>query len=163
MVQILQKAPIWVWPLFFTLIALGLRMTRSRSVPPQPVIIISTVMLCLSVYGVISVFQGSALSLLAWILVLNLTLQICRRMAYPTGWQFDAHTRRMQVPGSWLPMVLFVSIFFLKFAVGAALAMQPALATQLGFALAVSASYGLFSGIFAARALHALHISRRVT
>jgi hypothetical protein len=139
---------------------LGFRMARTRSVPPQPVIIISLAMLCLSGYGVLAAFQGSALALLAWASMLSLTLLSCQRLGYPNGWQFDAQARRMHVPGSWMPMVLFLSIFSIKFAVGATLGMRPALAQQAQFALPVSALYGLLSGIFAARALHALRLSR---
>ncbi len=161
MTLILQKVPLWVWPLFFTLIVFGLRMARTRNVPPQPVIVISTVMLCLSGYSVISAFKGSLPAMLVWAFMLCLALLICQRMGYPKGWLFDADTRRMHVPGSWLPMVLFMTIFFIKFSVGMTLAIQPALAFQSEFTVVVSALYGLLSGIFAARALHALRISRR--
>jgi hypothetical protein len=161
MLQIFQKAPFWVWPLFLVLIALGLRQARSRSVPPQPVIVISTAMLCLSGYGVISAFQGSAVALMAWAGMLSLTLLGCQKMGYPQGWQFDAQARRMHVPGSWLPMALYLAIFSIKFAVGAALAIQPSLAQKAQFALPVSTLYGLLSGIFAARALHALRLTRK--
>lgn len=163
MTQIFQKAPVWVWPLLLVLISVGLMQSRTRSVPPLPIIVISSAMLCLSGYGVISAFQGSALALLAWTGMLSLTLIICQKMSYPQGWRFDTNTRRMHVPGSWLPMALFLSIFFIKFAVGAALGLSPELAKQITFALPVSALYGLLSGIFAARARHALRISRGIT
>ncbi len=159
-IQIIEKAPIWVWPLLLVLITLGLRMSRSRSVPPRPVIIISSAMLCVSGYGVISAFQGLAPALMAWLAMLSIVLLLCQKMGYPRGWQFESSTQLMHVPGSWLPMVLFISIFLIKFAVGAALSLRSELAQQLGFALSVSALYGLLSGIFAARAMHALRISR---
>lgn len=162
MSDIVLKAPIWVWPLLLVLIALGFMQSRSRTVPPQPVIAISTAMLCLSAYGVITSFQGSVLALMVWFKLLSITLLICRKMGYPQGWQFDALSGRMQVPGSWLPMALFLGIFLTKFAVGAALAIHPALAVRPQFALPICALYGLLSGIFAARALHALRISRGV-
>jgi hypothetical protein len=163
MLQIFQKAPIWVWPLFLILIALGFKQSRSRSVPPQPLIIISTAMLCLSGYGVISAFQGSALALMAWAGMLSLTLLTCQKMGYPQGWQFDAQARRMHVPSSWLPMALYLAIFSIKFAMGAMPVIRPSLSQQAHFALPVSALYGLLSGIFAARALHALRISRKAS
>ncbi len=161
MMQIFQKAPVWVWPLFLVLIALGLRQARSRTVPPLPVIIISSAMLCLSGYGVASAFLGSAWALLAWASVLVMTLLICQKMGYPQGWQFDTPTQRMHIPGSWLPLALFLAIFLIKFAVGVTLAIRPELARQLQFALPVCALYGLLSGIFAARAWHALRLSRQ--
>lgn len=160
MIQIFQHAPIWVWPLFLVLIALGLRQVRSRSVPPMPVIVISGAMLLLSGYGVISAFKGSAWALLAWAGMLASTLLICQRMGYPQGWQLDIYTQRLQIPGSWLPLALFMAIFLIKFAVGATLSMRPELAQQMQFALPISAMYGLLSGLFAARSWHALRLSR---
>jgi hypothetical protein len=159
MITVFQKAPIWIGPLFLVLMALGLHMARSRSVPPQPVIIISTAMLCLSGYGVISAFQGALLALLAWAGMLGLTLMVCQKMGYPRGWQFDAHIRCLHVPGSWLPLVLFMTIFLIKFCVGVMLGMYPDLAIQAYFSLPISAIYGLISGIFAARSLRAMRLS----
>jgi len=45
-----------------------------------------------------------------------------------------------------------MGIFFTKYAVGVTLALQPALARDLPVALALSAVYGAFSGVFLARA-----------
>jgi hypothetical protein len=162
MSQILLKAPIWVWPLFAVLLAAGMRMSRSRIVRPQPVIIISSLMLLFSGYGVVSAFQGSALALLVWAGMLGLSLVLCHRLSYPQGWLFDQQTQRMHVPGSWLPLVLFMTIFFIKFTVQSFLLIQPDFSTQPLLALPVSAIYGLLSGIFAARAWHALRISRKM-
>lgn len=161
MTAIFQRTPFWVWPLLLVLIAAGLRLSRTRSVPPTPVIVISGVMLSVSLLGVISVFHASALALLAWLSLLVLTLIACRQWGYPRGWHYDAHTKRLHVPGSWWPMILFLLIFSLKFAVGMALSLRPQWALQTRFLLPVSALYGLLSGIFAARAWHALHISRQ--
>jgi hypothetical protein len=161
MTHILQRAPVWIWPLFLFLLLGGLRMTRTRSMPPLPVIIISSAMLCLSCFGVLSAFQGSALALLAWAGMLAAVLLTCQKLGYPQGWQFDATTRRIHVPGSWLPLALFMSIFLIKFSVSALLAMHPAYAQNLSFSLMVSAVYGALSGIFAARSWHALRISRK--
>jgi hypothetical protein len=160
MTAIFLRTPFWVWPLLLALIAAGLRLSRTRSVPPTPVIVISGVMLSVSLLGVISVFHASALALLAWLSLLVLTLIACRQWGYPRGWQYDTHTKRLHVPGSWWPMILFLLIFSLKFAVGMALSLRPQWALQTRFLLPVSALYGLLSGIFAARAWHALRISR---
>ncbi len=161
MTDIFFKAPVWIWPLLLVLIALGLLQSRTRAMPPLRMIIISTAMLCMSAYGVMTAFHGSGWALLAWLALLSMTLLICNQLGYPRGWQWDVSTKRLQVPGSWLPMVLYVGIFLIKFAVGALLTMRPTLAQQLNFSVPISALYGLLSGIFAARALHALQLFKR--
>ena len=45
-----------------------------------------------------------------------------------------------------------MGLICIKYAVGVALALHPALARELTFALACSAMYGAFCGVFAARA-----------
>ncbi len=49
------------------------------------------------------------------------------------------------------------------FAAGTAMILRPSWVQQPQFFLLVSASYGLLSGIFAARALHALRISKKTS
>ena len=56
------------------------------------------------------------------------------------------------MPGSAVPLALMMGIFFTKYAVGVTLGMHLAQANDVSFALAVSALYGAFSGVFAGRA-----------
>lgn len=42
MSDIFLNTPIWVWPLLLVLIALGFMQSRQRTVPPQPIILVST-------------------------------------------------------------------------------------------------------------------------
>jgi hypothetical protein len=54
-----------------------------------------------------------------------------------------------------------MGIFFTKYAVGATLAMHPEIRHDAAFALAVPLMYGLFSGIFAGRALRLWKLAMR--
>jgi hypothetical protein len=49
-------------------------------------------------------------------------------------------------------MALILALFCVKYAVGASLAISPALSADRSFAAAVSLAYGVFSGLFLARA-----------
>jgi hypothetical protein len=163
MSDIFLKAPLWVWPLFAGLIFLGWMQSHSRSMSPWRIIMISCAALCLSGYGVIAAFHGSPYALMVWLTVVIMTTLVCQKMGYPQGWQLDTHTHRIQVPGSWLPMALYLTIFMVKFACGIALALRPMLAARAQFSLPISALYGLLSGIFAARAWHAMKLQRQST
>ena len=57
-----------------------------------------------------------------------------------------------RVPGSAVPLALMMGIFLTKYAVGVTLAMHLVQAGDLAFAMSLSALYGAFSGVFAARA-----------
>jgi hypothetical protein len=67
----------------------------------------------------------------------------------------------MLVPGSWLPMLLIVALFSVKFGVGVLLAMSPGLALEAGFAAEVGLAYGAFSGMFLGRGLAMWQVGRR--
>jgi hypothetical protein len=58
-------------------------------------------------------------------------------------------------------MLLILAVFLMKYGVGVQLAMEPRLARDAGFAFAVTALYGLLSGLFAARGLRVLRLARQ--
>jgi hypothetical protein len=80
--------------------------------------------------------------------------------AAPAGAAYEPETRRFTVPGSWLPLALFMAIFACKFAVGMTSAMAPELLDSLSAAIGISAVYGLFSGVPNARAWRLLKLER---
>ena len=65
------------------------------------------------------------------------------------------------MPGSWLPLVLIVPLFSLKYFAGASLALHPDLATDAAFAGPMSLAYGSFSGLFLARGLALRNVANR--
>ena len=60
-----------------------------------------------------------------------------------------------------MPLALIVGIFLTKYFVGVELAMQPTLARDGTFALQISALYGVFNGLFAARALRMWRLAQQ--
>jgi hypothetical protein len=150
--HILAGTPKWVFVLFFALLWMGLQQLLPRSVSLNRATIVPLVMTGLSLYGVTSAFGDSGQALLAWIAgaVVAFTISLNLQNASPI--RFDAHSRRFEMPGSAVPLVLFMGIFFTKYVVGVSIGMQPSLAHDSNFALAVSALYGAFSGVFLTRA-----------
>jgi NhaP-type Na+/H+ or K+/H+ antiporter len=64
------------------------------------------------------------------------------------------------VPGSWLPLALFMAIFACKFVVGMLSATVPEQLHSMQAAIGISALYGLFSGVLNARALKLLQLPK---
>ena len=60
-----------------------------------------------------------------------------------------------------MPLGLILGIFLTKYFVGVELALQPALARDSSFALQIALLYGVFNGLFAARALRLWRLVRR--
>jgi hypothetical protein len=68
---------------------------------------------------------------------------------------------RFAIGGSWAPMVLMLAIFLQRYTVGVAIAVVPAWAHNVDFALAASLLGGLPTGLLVARALRVLAHGRR--
>ena len=157
--QILRHTPVWVWGLLVTLLAVGARQMRSRQEGLRRVFIMPLGMMLFGLSGIWADLghnaQGgiSVAPLLAWALSVTTTALLLAPFASPAGTRFDASANRFDLPASVQPLVLILAIFLTKYTVGIELALQPALGQDLAFTLPVSLLYGVFNGIFVARAL----------
>jgi len=152
--QILTHTPAPVWGILAALLVLGLLQTRDRIVSRPRVLLLPVAMSALSLHAALKAFAAAAGGLpvlpawaagfaLGW--AANLVLRWPGRVeALAPG--------RWRVAGSWAPLALMLAIFVLRYAVGVALALQPALGTDLGVAAGCTLLYGLASGLLAARA-----------
>jgi len=159
--QTLQHIPVWVFALLIGLIALGLVQTRTRHIRKQRLLGINIALTVFTLVGVVQQWRLTpwlALSLLSWAAMGMLVAWALGQGAAPEGASFEPETRRFTVPGSWLPLTLFMTIFACKFAVGMTTAMAPDLLDSLSAAIGVSALYGLLSGVLNAKAWRLLKL-----
>ena len=162
--QVLQGTPTWVWGLLAALLALGASQLRGRTVGVARMAAMPLAMAALSLWGTVSAFNSSPLFayvLMAWLAWFALAASLTGTRPPPAGMRYDAASRSFQVPGSWVPLLLILCIFAVKYVVGADLAMQPALAHNGGYTLVVGALYGVFSGCFAGRAARLWRLALR--
>ena len=157
----LQHTPTWVFALFAALLALGVSMSFPRTVSLRRSLMLPLALLALSLMGVASAFGSQPLALPAWGVGLAAALLALHGRLDTSAVRFSAQTRRFHVPGSWVPLVLMMALFSLKFGVGVALALQPELRHSAGLAVPASAAYGLFSGVFLGRALALWTLARQ--
>jgi len=160
-IAIVQHTPVWVWGLLLALVALGLGQTFPRRVTLRRSTMLPLALLTFSLYGVFSRFGAQPAPLLAWGVGLAAALVATQGRFDTSAVRFDAASRSFQMPGSWLPLVLMLTLFALKFAAGVLAATQPALVRDAGFALPASAAFGAVSGIFLARAIAFWTLARR--
>ena len=155
LVSIVRNTPPWVWGLLAVLLALGLGQLRTREAGLARVLLMPLGMAAYSVYGLASAFGGHPAGTLgAWLLAALLVAgaSLLWRPQAPAGVRYYAGQARFHLPGSGVPLLLILGIFFTKYIVGVELALQPALARDTVFTLQVAALYGLFNGVFLARA-----------
>ena len=166
LVQVIERTPLWVWGLLAALLVLGGSQWFDRGVSLRRALLMPAAMTGLSAYGVLSAFGQGPMApavLGAWLgaalVVAAVALWLQPQPAAAT--RYDAQTRCFFVPGSAAPLALILGIFLTKYLVGVELAMQPTLARDTEFALQIAVLYGLFSGVFAARAMRLWRLARR--
>jgi hypothetical protein len=144
--------PLWVFAVLALLLALGYLQSRTRQVNPTVLRFVALGFLAYSLWGVVGSFGPGWLSLAPWFLGLAVAVLGTRASFWAQGASLVPNTRRVLVPGSWLPLALMLSIFAVKFALGfAAGAGTPVISGSLA-AAACALVLGLLSGLFAARA-----------
>lgn len=151
--QIFMHTPKWVYILFATLLWLGARQLFAHGLGLFRVTLLPVVMTGLSIFGVASAFGDSPSALLAWAAAALVLLAFVLGRPVPQGIRYEPASRSFSMPGSAVPLVLMMGIFFTKYGVGVLLALHPRLAHQADFAVVISALYGCFTGLFAGRAL----------
>ncbi len=156
---ILQHTPYWVWGVFVLLLVLGIMQSRRRRISRPLVFLLPVIMIPLSFSTIWLTFGLNALAVISWAvgiaaaLVLNASLfRAPAGVGYADG-KFD-------VPGSWIPLLLMMTIFLARFVIGVARAVNPALVASQTFTASVSIVLGFCSGLFAARAIKILGASR---
>ena len=162
-IAIVRHTPVWVWGLLAALVAVGLAQTRDRELSLKRVTILPLVLLALSAGGVLSAFGHAPVGPIAvggWGAGLAAALTLARHAVAVRGAAWLARSAMLRVPGSWLPLVLILALFALKYFVGVSLALHPALASDTAFAGGCSLAYGGFSGLFLARALSLRALAR---
>ena len=161
--QTLQHIPLWVFALLVGLIALGLLQTRTRHIRRQRLLGINIALAVFTLVGVTQQWRPTpwlAWGLASWAVTCLLITWVLGQGAAPLGASYDADTRRYTVPGSWLPLALFMAIFACKFGVGMVSATAPEMIHSQYAAIGISALYGLFSGLLNARAWRLLKLRK---
>ena len=151
--KILQHTPLWVFVLFFVLLALGLLQTKDRTIKRGTVFVLPCAMLILSFYGVISAFGITYKPLFSWVFGLIAAIAFGLAIAKPKNVICFKSNNSFNVSGSWMPLFLMMGIFFTKYVAGVAFARQLSIVQDGTFVLTISWLYGFFSGLFFSRGL----------
>ena len=161
---ILAATPTWVWLLLAGLLWLGVGMLKGSTFSARRVATTPIAMAGLSLWGTMSAFGHSQLYgyvLLAWAAAAIVLAVAVGAIAAPAGARYDAAERTFLVPGSWVPMVLILGIFMVKYMVGVEVAMNPSLPHDGNYSLTYGTLYGVFSGIFAGRSIRLARLALR--
>jgi hypothetical protein len=160
-IEVLKRTPPWVFVLFVLLLAAGWLQSKDRVVTRGKVTLLPIAMIALSFYNVQIAFDAAPIALMFWLIGVGLAVPVGFKSSSAPGVTYSPETRLFSVPGSWLPLLLMMTIFFIKYAVAVVTARQLPIAGSVAFMGAISFCYGILSGAFLARALAVWRSARR--
>jgi hypothetical protein len=152
---VLSHTPLWAWAILATLIALGAMQARDHVVTRRRLLIQPVTATALSLVAACNAFGLQAGVLASWVLGALIGAVLIRRLSLPRRVQALAGGR-FAIGGSWAPMLLLLTIFWLRYLIAASLGVVPALAQVALFATSASVVYGVAAGMLAARAWRVL-------
>ena len=155
--QVLKGTPIWAWAILVALIVLGGNQLRARVVSRYSVLIAPVIFLFV---GLMAAGRGPV-GFSIWALTLIATAAFTFIVWQPTGSaRYDARTDRLNLPGSVIPMLLMLGIFLLNYVINVALAINPALRSEMIWQVGPAIILGALSGVFIGRALTLFRMNR---
>ena len=162
LMSILRHTPVFVWLILAALVWRGWSARRDREVAARKLAIIPLVLLALSLWGVLSAYASHAVTLPLWLAGVLAGTFVASRLVRGEVAVLPERAALL-VRGSWVPMVVLVTMFLLKYVTNVALAIQPALAANASFANVSCALSGLLSGALFGNALPYLLAYRNST
>ena len=152
---ILQHIPVWVFLILAGLLWLGLSARKDRMIRWRVPIIVPVALTLMAIASLLLQYGATDLlwpALIAWSSVCALVAWLGVNRPLPERFQYDIESAKFQLPGSYVPLALYMGIFGFKFLVGFMTGMHLPIVNEPLFVLAISGVYGLFSGVFLSNA-----------
>lgn len=145
----LANVPIWVYPLFVLLLALGLRASRRRQVP-------LLVVYAMPLLGILTLNNIISLGAPAWIWLIAAVvyaLGVALGLSLQKRWLITRLPRHVELHGEWVTLAAMMIIFAAGFVKGTLSALLPDVVGSALFAVLFIAVVCLPAGQFLGRAI----------
>lgn len=159
-INILSHTPVWVWGLLAALMALGSSQTRQRDVAPWRLLMLPLVLLGLGLWSLAPGFIAMPLTALVWLTALGAGVALLVGRPSPVGTAWLPATQRLRLPGSWMPLLLILIVFVVRYAANVGMAFNPGWRHAPELLLPLALIYGGCSGLFLGRALALFKLTR---
>lgn len=152
MIEILNHTPLYVYWMFFSLLIVGLMQRRTRNLSKNRALIIPSILILLSLMGLLSDFGANLLTILSsflgFILSTFIIYQIQIKFNIFSTIVYNKNSNNFTIKGSFIPLCLFMLVFFIKYIVGFIKSTNVELFSNIYFILLFCFLYGVFISIF---------------
>ena len=149
MLKVIANIPLFVWPLFAILLMGGLKARKTNMVPLKVLMLLPAAFFGWSLFSFFGRYGSDLLAIILWILCLGVGFYVGFSHIQRLKLRFDKKKMMVEMPGSWIPLILSMSIFTAKFSIGMMRPMLPHLEDSmlfLGLELFSSFILGIFAG-----------------
>ncbi len=151
--DILTRTPPQVWAILAVILILGAMQMRRRQISESNLTIMPLAMAGLSLYTVVSSFTATGSTLGPWFAAFGIAFAVnAVLLRSPARATYDPATRKFDVPGSIVPLLVMLAIFATNYALGVTRAIAPERLADRSFSTTVCAALGLLTGLLFARA-----------
>ncbi len=148
MIEMISDAPSYVWPLLAMLLLGGWKSRKPHIISWKTLLIMPSLMFAWSLYALAAYY--SPLSICLWALSISIGIWLGSLTTRNLSLQFDKQKHLLEIGGSWIPLILSLSIFSLRYFLGAAYGLYPHLKGHLAL-FAVENLATLVSGMLTGR------------
>jgi len=148
--KIISSTPLYAWLLLALLLWKGLRARKLHRISWKDTLIFPAIMVVWSFYSTYNNYDVSAI--IFWIVSFALGIGLGPLTLRNLRSVFDKKSKQIELSGSWIPLIILVSIFSLRYFLGVTYGMHPELRGTLSL-LIVENLAAAISGIFLGRVL----------
>ena len=152
MLQIITKIPIFVWPLLTALILAGLKARKTGMVPLFVLLLIPSVFFTWTLISFFGRYGNNPIAVVLLILCLGVGFFAGFSYVQKLKLRFDKKKKKVEMPGSWMQLILSFSIFTSKFSIAMLRSNLPHLNDSI-LLLALELFATIILGIFAGRGI----------
>lgn len=160
--EIIDNIPVFVWPLFCILLVGGLKARKTSMVPLALLLGLPTLFFSWSTYTFFGNFGNELTPVLLWSLCLISGFSVGFTHMQRLNLLFDKQKRSVQLPGSWIPLILSMSIFSSKLSTGILSSTFPHLQGSV-LLLSLELFATIILGVFAGRGIGCLFKYRQTS
>lgn len=147
--QILINVPIWVWPLFVLLVVLGLRASRTRTVP-------KLVIYLMPLLGLLTLrsLLGFNLAVWAWgVAGVAYVAGLYLGMIFQKNHILEKGPKTVKIKGEWLTLTMMMILFLSGFVNGFLNDVAPQTVQSIGYVIGMTLLLSLTAGTFMGRSI----------
>ncbi len=150
--DIIRGTPAWVWLVLLLILWRGYGLTEPQLTSRNRLLLLPAIFIGLSFAGANSTFGLGAVTACMWGLGVAVTAFGWGLLPPPAGAEFRPDRRAYHIPGSWLPLLLIVCAFCVRYGIGIALAMHAEWRYSSRVAALCAFVFGAIAGLFLGRA-----------